>query len=121
MKLGILVCGLCGLASAFLGDPSVWHARAAMGPSVAVYVMGFALAAAIGAWRLAKPPMKPHHAVVALTGTLCALMYYRGAFGELAKLGPLREHSIASLLFAVGFYGGIVSALVVAFKKPTST
>jgi hypothetical protein len=72
----------------------------------------------MGAWRLAKPPLKPHHAVIALAGTLCAMMYYRGAFGELVKLGPLREHTVASLLFAVGFYGGVVSALAVALKKP---
>ena len=120
MKLAILVCGLCGLASAFLGDPSVWHAREAMGASVAAYVLGFGVAAVVGGWRLARPPMKAHHAITALAGTLCALVFYRGAFGELLRLAPLRDHTAASLLFAVGFYGGIASAIAAIVSPPTS-
>jgi hypothetical protein len=117
MKLGILVCALCGLASAFVGgDQSVWAARGAMGPSVAMYIAGFAIAALAGAW-MTKRSQERHHAVIALVGTACALFWYRDSFGDLAALRPLRDHALGGVLFSIGFYGGIVCAIA-AVAKP---
>lgn len=117
MKLGILVCAACGLASAFAGgDASVWAARGAMGPSVWLYVIGFAGALAIGAWTLRRAQER-HHAIFALCGTALSLYWFRGELGSLVALGPLRAHTLPSMLYAVGLYGGAICALA-AIAKP---
>lgn len=118
MKLGILVCGLCGLASAFVGgDHGVWAAREAMLPSVLAYVAGFALLAAVGAWGVKRPPMQRHHAVLGLIGLALVLFWWRDAYRELLTLAPLRDLSLAGLLFSVGFYGG-AACTVGVYAKP---
>ena len=119
MKLWILVCGLCGLASAFLGgDSSVWIARGAMMPSVILYIGGFALAAGVALWRLKRPPMQRHHAIVCLIGTACTMFWMRGAFHDLFTLAPLLHvHTLASILFSIGFYGGALTGIY-AVAKP---
>ncbi|MCX5742254.1 MAG: hypothetical protein NT062_07140 [Proteobacteria bacterium] len=114
MKLGILVCGLCGLASAFLGD-SVWAAREAMGGSVWAYVLGFTLASGVAVWRLGKPMLR-WHAIVALIGTTLSLMVHRGALDELVRLAPITHPSAASLLYALGLYGGLIFGIGAVVK-----
>ena len=109
MKLGILVCGIAGLASAFAGADGAWSMRGAMPGAVYAYVFGFALAAGVAAWRTARAPMLRHHAIVALIGTALSLLVYRGSLGELVTLAPIVRHpTLSSLLYAVGLYGGVI-------------
>ena len=118
MKLGILVCGIAGLASAFVGADGAWSMRGAMPAAVYAYVFGFALAAGIAAWKLARPPLLRHHAIVALIGTALSLMVYRGSLGDLLRLAPIvKDHSASSILYAIGLYGGIIFGIG-AIAKP---
>jgi hypothetical protein len=117
IKIIVLACGVAGLLSCFLGKPSLFQMREAPGFMVPVLlvVLGFAATAAMGAMAVAKPPAQRWQAIVALVGSIASLVLWQkiGMIGEIFKLTPLlKDHSLSSILFSVGFYGGLISSIL---------
>jgi hypothetical protein len=122
VKLAIVVCGLAGLASCFIGELAPFKLRDVPGLRIAVYMMlvGFAAAAAMGVAALVKPPTKSWQPALALAGNVACILFFRkiGALGDLAKATPFYENpNLASVLFGIGFYGGILSSIVWLVKR----
>lgn len=117
IKLIVLVCGVCGLLSCFIGKLSIFAMREApgfMGP-VLFMIAGFAATAAMGVMAIAKPPAQRWQAVVALVGSIASIWFWNkvGALGAILKLELLLEKpTLAVILFTVGFYGGLVSSIL---------
>jgi hypothetical protein len=117
IKIVVLVCGVAGLISCFLGRPTFFDMRQAPGFMVPVLLtlIGFAVTAAMGALAIAKPPAQRWQAIVAMVGSIASLVMWQkvGAVGEIFKLTPLiKDHSAQSILFSLGFYGGFITSLL---------
>lgn len=122
VKLVVVLCGLAGLASCFVGEHDPWSLRGVPGLRAAVYMMlgGFGAAAAMGMLALAKPPTRSWQPAVALAGSVACILFFRkiGLLGELATLAPFWKNvELSTVLFGVGFYGGIASAIVWLLKR----
>lgn len=122
IKLGIVVCGIAGLAASFIGDSAIWKMHEAPGFMVPVLltIIGFVAAAAMGAMSISKPPMQKWQAIVALVGSLASLYLWQkvGVLGEILKLKLLYDHpALMGILFGIGIYGGTVLAII-ALVKP---
>ena len=120
VKLALLVCGVAGLASCFIGDLSLWKMHEAPGfmAPVLLAVIGFAAAAAMAGMSLNKS-MEKWQAIVALVGSIASLWIWQKAevIGEIFKLKPLYDHpSLGSILFSLGFYGGAVTSIILLVK-----
>ena len=123
LKLAMIVCGVAGLASCFIGDEALWKAHEAAMVPVLVTIIGFAAAAAMGVMSLNKP-MEKWQPIVALVGSIASLWFYQkvGAVGEIFKLTPLiKVHTLNSILWSVGFYGGAIVAIIVLVKGSEKT
>lgn len=121
IKIGILLCGIIGLVSCFVGEAAIWKIHEAPGFMLPVLltIVGFAAAAAMGGMSLNKP-MQKWQAIVALVGSVASLVLWQkvGAVGEIFKLTPLiKDHSAQSIMFSIGFYGGAVLGII-ALVKP---
>src|SRR5690242_14762519 len=105
VKLALLVCGVAGLASCFIGDLSLWkmHELPGFMAPVLVAVIGFAAAAAMAGMSLNKP-MQKWQPIVALIGSVASLwIWQKGEMvAEILKLRPLWDHpSLGSILFSL--------------------
>ena len=125
IKLAMVICGVAGLLSCFIGDTAFWklHEMPGFMAPVVVTILGFAAAAAMGAMSLNKP-MEKWQPIVALVGSVASLWAWSkmDAIGEILKLKPLYDHvNLMGILFSIGFYGGAIVAIVALVKGDDKT
>ena len=121
LKFGVLACGVIGLIACFIPDHGVSFfttriAPAELGGGFHVYIIlvAYAVAAAMGALAVAKPPMLRWQSIVATVAFGLILVKFRSLIMDALKHGNLSGR----LMMIAAIVGVIVSILTIA--KPES-
>lgn len=107
LKLGIIACGILGLATVFIGSQALWKAHELPGVAKHLYMIigGFGVAAVMGVLGAVSPPLKRWQAGVATAGFALVLLKVRDGLFQ----GSFFNGKMLSLAVLVGLALAIVS------------